>query len=166
VDAALLLASRVFPEVRRLYPDAELRLVGRNPDPRILALRGPGITVTGKVADMTPHLHAATVYAAPHLTGAGTRTKVLEAMAAGLPIVTTRIGSEGIEATHDREVLIADHPAATVTAILLLLANPAARRRLGTAARRLVEERYDWSRCLAPLETLYSRLLPARAARC
>lgn len=166
VDAALLLASRVFPEIGRLYPDAELRLAGRYPDPRILALRGPGVTVTGEVADMTPHLHAATVYAAPHLTGAGTRTKLLEAMAAGLPVVTTRVGIEGIEATPGREVQIADDPAATVTAVLRLLANPAERRRLGAAARRLVEERYDWSRCLAPLETLYAGLLPARAARC
>jgi glycosyltransferase involved in cell wall biosynthesis len=166
VDAALLLASRIFPEVRRLHPDAELRLAGRNPDPRLLALRGPGVTVTGEVPDMTPHLHAATVYVAPHLTGAGTRTKLLEAMAAGLPIVTTRVGCEGIEATDGRELHIADDPPATVSAVLHLLANPPERQRLGAAARRLVEERYDWSRCLAPLETLYASLLPVRAARC
>jgi len=166
VDAALLLASRILPEVRRLHPDAELRLAGRNPDPRLLALRGPGITVTGEVPEMTPHLHAATVYVAPHVTGAGTRTKLLEAMAAGLPIVTTSLGIEGIAATPDRDVRIADDPAATVTAVLRLLANPVERRRLGAAARRLVEERYEWSRCLAPLETLYAGLLPVRAARC
>ena len=166
VDAALLLASRIFPEVRRLHPDAELRLAGRNPDPRLLALRGPGVTVTGEVPDMTPHLHAATVYVAPHVTGAGTRTKLLEAMAAGLPIVTTSLGIEGIAAAPGREVQIADGPAATVTAVLRLLVNPVERRRLGAAARRLVEERYDWSRCLAPLETLYAGLLPVRAARC
>lgn len=91
VDAALLLASRVFPEVRRRHPGTELRLVGRSPDPRLLALRGPGVAVPGEVPEMLPHLHAATVYVAPHETGAGTRTKLLEAMATGLPIVTTRI---------------------------------------------------------------------------
>lgn len=166
VDAALLLASRIFPEVQRVDPDAALHIVGRNPDRRLLALRGPGITVTGEVADMTPYLHAATVYVAPQFTGAGTRTKVLEAMAAGLPIVTTSVGIEGIAAGHDREVLIVDDPAATVAGILRLLADPTERRRLGAAARRLAEDRYDWSRCLAPLETLYAGLLPARAARC
>lgn len=166
VDAALLLASRIFPEVRRRFPDAELRLAGRNPDSRIVALRGPGITVTGEVADMLPHLHAATVFVAPHTTGAGTRTKLLEAMAAGLPIVTTRIGIEGTEAIHDREVLIADEPAATVAAVVRLLADPAERRRLAAAARRLAEERYDWPRCLAPLEHLFAGLLPVRARRC
>ncbi|MCI0370926.1 MAG: glycosyltransferase family 4 protein [candidate division NC10 bacterium] len=166
VDAALLLAFRILPEVRRFHPDAELRLAGRNPDPRLLALRGPGVVVTGKVADMTPHLNTAMVYVAPHFTGAGTRTKLLEAMAAGLPIVTTSLGIEGIAATPDRDVQIADDPATTVTAILRLLANSTERRSLGAAARRLVEERYEWSRCLAPLETLYAGLLPVRAARC
>lgn len=156
VEAALLLASQIFPEVHRSFPDAELRLVGRNPDPRLLALCGPGVTVAGEVADMIPHLHAGTLYVAPHFTGSGTRTKLLEAMAAGLPIVTTSIGIEGIEAGHDREVLIADDPAATAGAVLSLLKDPARRRRLGEAARRLAEERYDWSHCLAPLENLYA----------
>lgn len=166
VDAALVLASRIFPEVRRRYPDAELRLAGRNPDRRIVALRAPGITVTGEVPDMLPQLHAATVFVAPHATGAGTRTKLLEAMAAGLPIVTSSIGIEGIEARHDHELLIADAPGATVAAVVRLLADPAHRCRLGAAARRLAEERYDWPRCLAPLERLYAGLLPERARGC
>jgi glycosyltransferase involved in cell wall biosynthesis len=166
VDAALFLASRIFPEVSRACPEAELRVVGRNPDPRVLALRGAGVTVTGEVADMIPHLHATTVYVAPHMTGAGTRTKLLEAMAAGLPIVTTSVGIEGIEATHAGEVLIADDAPAMVAAILRLLAQPEERRGLGARARRLVERRYDWSSCLAPLEDLYSWLLPRRGAAC
>ena len=164
VDAALLLGRRIFPEIRRAHPDAELRFVGRNPDPRLYALGGGGITVTGQVADMLPHLHGATVYVAPHFTGAGTRTKLLEAMAAGLPIVTTSVGIEGIEARDGREVVIADDPTATAAAVLRLLLLPEERRRLGAAARRLAEERYDWPLCLAPLEKLYARLLPARAS--
>lgn len=166
VDAALFLASRLFPAIRHVHADAELRLVGRNPDARIRALQGPGITVTGEVEQMLPYLHATTVYVAPHFTGAGTRTKILEAMAAGLPMVTTQVGLEGIEALPGREVLIADTPDRMVTAILDLLANPTQRRLLGTAARRLAEERYDWPRCLAPLESLYTALLSARTLPC
>jgi len=166
VQAACTLASHVFPAVRRLYPDAEFRLVGRNPSPRVLALRGPGITITGEVPDMLPHLHAALVYVAPLMTGAGTRTKLLEAMAAGLPIVTTRVGIEGIDAIDGHQVLLADPPGAFTAAVLRLLADPAERRRLGAAARRLMEERYDWARCLAPLEALYAELLPPKASRC
>ncbi len=164
VQAACLLAQRVFPEVRHLHPEAELHLVGRNPGPRILALRAPGITVTGEVPDMIPHLHSATVYVAPLATGAGTRTKLLEAMAAGLPIVTTRVGIEGIDAVDGRQVILADDPEAFTAAVLRLLADLVERQRLGGAARRLAEDRYDWSRCLAPLEPLYTGLLSAGAA--
>ncbi|SRR6266540_2653878 len=168
VDAALFLACRIFPEIRRVHPNAELRLVGRNPDPRLRNLSGSrsGITVTGAVEDMVPYLHAATVYVAPHFTGAGTRTKLLEAMAAGLAIVTTSIGIEGIEASHDQEVVIANDRSSLIAAILRLLGNPQERIRLGNAARRLMEERYDWSRCLAPLESLYAGLLPKKVISC
>ena len=168
VDAALFLACRIFPEIRRVHPNAELRLVGRNPDPRLqrLAGSGSGITVTGAVEDMVPYLHAATVYVAPHFTGAGTRTKLLEAMAAGCAIVTTSIGIEGIKASHDQEVMIANDLPSLVAAVLHLLGNPQARIHLGTAARHLMEEQYDWPRCLVPLETLYAGLLPKKVVSC
>lgn len=159
VHAAQVLASHVFPQVRMVHPDAELHLVGRNPDPRVLALRGPGVVVTGAVPDMLPHLQAATVYVAPLTTGAGTRTKLLEALAAGLPVVTTSVGIEGIEAVNGQHVVTAEDAESAAEAALRLLANSQERRRLGDAARRLVEDRYDWPRCLAPLEPLYAELL-------
>ncbi len=166
VEAAELLAGRLFPEIRRRCPDVELRLVGRNPDARVRRLSGPGVTVAGAVPDMVPSLRAATVYVAPHFTGAGTRTKLLEAMAAGCAIVTTGIGIEGIEAVHGRDIVVADDAPALVAAVVELLGDPGRRQRLGAAARRLVEARYDWSRCLAPLETLYEPLLARKAGPC
>jgi glycosyltransferase involved in cell wall biosynthesis len=87
-------------------------------------------------------------------------------MAAGCAIVTTSIGIEGIEASHDQEVVIANDLPSLIAAVLRLLGNPHARIRLGTAARRLMEERYDWSRCLAPLETLYAELLSKKVVPC
>jgi len=166
VQAAETLARRVFPEVRPRHPDAELHLVGRNPHPRVLALCGPGVAVTGEVPDMAPYLQAATVYVAPLATGAGTRTKLLEAIAAGLPVVTTRVGIEGICAVNGQQVLLGDDPEDFTAAVLALLSNPTERRRLGAAARRLAEDLYDWPRCLAPLEGLYGGLLSARSVRC
>lgn len=120
----------------------------------------------GDVPDMVPHLHAAAVYVAPHFTGAGTRTKLLEAMAAGLPIVTTTIGLEGIEAVPGRDIVVADDADAMIAAVCRLLDDPSERRRLGTAARRLVETQYDWPRCLAPLDSLYRQLLGQKVAAC
>lgn len=166
VAAAEMLALSILPRIRRVYPDAELRLVGRNPAPRIRRLAGRGVTVTGEVTDMLPHLRAATVYVAPHFTGAGTRTKVLEAMAAGCAIVTTGIGIEGIEAVPGRDVVIADDVLSLAASVVRLLGDPDERARLGTSARRLVEARYDWPRCLAPLEMLYRPLLVGDAALC
>jgi glycosyltransferase involved in cell wall biosynthesis len=131
----------------------------------VRALAGDGVGVTGEVADMLPHLHAATLLLAPIRLGAGTRTKILEAMAAGLAVVTTPTGLEGIEAVAEEHVRVADTPGALAREALDLLARPEARRRLAAAARRLVETRYDWPRCLAPLEGLYAPLLGAGARR-
>lgn len=162
VDAAVTLATEIFPTVRERHPAAQLRLVGRAPAPRVRALAGDGVTVTGPVDDMTAALQEATVYVAPHDTGAGTRTKLLEAMAVGLPIVTTSIGIEGIDAHHGEEVVIADDAGTAIAGVCRLLDAPHERRRLGAAARRLVERRYDWSACLEPLARVYDALMESR----
>ena len=166
IEAALFLATEVFPIVRRDVPDAELRLVGRKPHPRITALAGNGVVVTGAVADILPYLHAATVFVAPHFTGAGTRTKLLEAMAAGLPIITTHVGVEGVKAQAGRELVIADNAAEIIESIQTLLASPGDRERFGRAARRLAEREYDWTQTLWPLESLYRDLLHVKAKAC
>jgi len=166
IDAAIFLEQEVFPVIRRKHPDAELRFVGRNPGPRILAMAQRGIVVTGGVSNVLPYLHEATVYVAPHFTGAGTRTKLLEAMAAGLPIVTTTVGIEGIAAQPGRDVLIADTITDTIDSLLRLLASVEDRRRFGLAARQVAEARYDWNRCLFPVEQLYRDLEHSEARIC
>lgn len=166
IDAALLLASEVFPAIRREFPQAELRLVGRNPDQRVRRLAGSGILVTGAVPDIRPHLRAATIYVAPHFTGSGARTKLLEAMAGGLPIITTSIGIEGMKVQPGRDLLIADQPADMVESIQTLLASQADRERFARAARHMAEVWYDWDSCLWPLEPLYQELLGQKAVAC
>ena len=166
VEAATVLATEVFPAIRREFPKAELRLVGRNPDPRVARLAGQGIMVTGAVPDMQVHLRAATIYVAPHFTGSGTRTKLLEAMAAGLPIITTSLGIEGMKVQPGRDLLIADQPVDMVESIQTLLASQPDRERFAQAARHMAEVWYDWSRCLWPLEPLYQNLLIPKAVAC
>ena len=166
VEAATVLATEVFPAIRREYPKAELRLVGRNPDPRVARLAGQGIMVTGAVPDMHVHLRAATIYVAPHFTGSGTRTKLLEAMAAGLPIITTSLGMEGLKVQPGRDLLVADQPTDMIESIQTLLASQSDRERFAQAARHMAEIWYDWSRCLWPLEPLYHNLLAPKAVAC
>ena len=166
VEAALFLATEVFPAIRRDFPKAELRLVGRNPDPRVRRLAGSGIEVTGAVPDMQLHLRAATMYVAPLCTGTGSRTKMLEAMAAGLPIITTSVGIEGMKVQPGRDLLVADQPVDMIESIHTLLMSQPDRERFGHAARHMAEIWYDWSRCLWPLEPLYQNLLIPKAVAC
>lgn len=166
VDAAVLLARDIFPAIRRRHPTAELRLAGRHPGAAVHQLAGPGITITGEVADMTDELHRATVYLAPHFTGAGTRTKIVEAMASGLPIVTTMTGIEGLDAQPGRQVLVADDVPGLATSAIALLDDERRRAELGDAARRLAEDRYDWPHCLDPLGRLYREMASTGGAAC
>ena len=90
--------------------------------------------------------------------GGGTRLKMLEAMAAGKAVVSTTIGAEGLALTPGRDVVIADTAAEFAAAVRALLADRAPGRAAGQAARALVEARYGWDVCLAPIEELYASL--------
>jgi glycosyltransferase involved in cell wall biosynthesis len=160
VDAALWFAEAILPLVRRARPDVRCLVVGKAPDARLLAVaqRGPGLVVTGAVPDVRPYLARAAVYVVPMRMGSGTRLKVLEAMAAGVPVVSTRVGLQGIAATPAEEAYAADAPGAFAAAVLRLLGDAGERARLAQRARALVEARYDWARLAPALPALYAAL--------
>lgn len=166
IDAAVLLASEVFPALRREFPAVELRLVGQNPDSRVRRLASPGIVVIEAVPDMQRHLRAATIYVAPHGSSSGARARLLEAMAGGLPIITTSVGIEGLKVQPGRDLLVADQPADLIDSIHTLLASQADRERFALAARHMAEVWYDWDSSLWPLEPLYQELLHPKAVAC
>ncbi len=144
VSAAQFLAAEVLPSVRDVVPDAVLRIVGRDPVPEVLALRRlPGVTVTGAVESVMPYLAEAHVLAVPLESGGGTRLKILEAFAAGLPVVSTPVGAEGIDAQPGVHFLQADRPQ-FARAIAGALSERGTLQRVPSAARRLVLEKYDW----------------------
>ena len=97
VDGALWLARNVWPLVRAVRPDARLLLVGRQPAPAVRDLAGPDVEVTGTVPDVQPFLARARCTLAPLLAGGGSRLKILESLAAGRPVVSTRVGAEGLD---------------------------------------------------------------------
>jgi len=101
----------------------------------------------------------------PLRIGGGTRLKILEAMALGTPVVSTRKGAEGLDVTDGENILIADTAAGFVDAVLSLLDDSGLRARLAANARRLVETRYRWEDIGQELDRVIRRVLDERAAQ-
>jgi glycosyltransferase involved in cell wall biosynthesis len=140
-------------------------VAGRDPGPELeaLAAAAPRLRLLGFVPDLGPLYARAGVFVNPMRGGGGTRLKMLEAMAAGKAVVSTAIGAEGLALTPGRDVVVADGAPAFAEAVRALLADPGRAARLGQAARALVEARYRWEACLAPLEQLYATLARGEA---
>ena len=159
VDAVLWFCREVLPLVRSKMPDVRFYIVGRSPHRRVLRLAdAPAVTVTGYVDDVRSYIAGACVYVAPLRIGGGTRLKVLEAMAMSKPIVSTSLGCEGFEGlVPGRELLLADAPQEFAQQVIELLDDASRRKRLGRAARRFVEQRYDWRLIVPRLEQIYEK---------
>ncbi|MBZ0295611.1 MAG: glycosyltransferase family 4 protein [Anaerolineae bacterium] len=157
VDAALLLAREILPQVRQQMPDVRLWLVGNAPPPALQALAGDHIKVTGRVPDVRPYLARASVFACPLRFGAGIKNKVLEALAMGLPVVATPLSVDGIHVEHERDVLIAEVEdfAAGITR---LLRDKDLQAGLAEQGRALIEKEYSWSQVAMRYIGLYDRL--------
>jgi polysaccharide biosynthesis protein PslH len=159
-DAARWLAETLFPPARAAVPDARLSIVGSSAGPEILALAGDSVEVTGTVADVTPHLDAAAVVAAPIRVGGGMRVKVLEALAAGKAVVATPAAVDGLDVVAGEQLEVAADAAAFSDALVRLLRDEARRRELGESARAWARERLGWDDALARFEALYDELAP------
>jgi len=143
--AVVFLAREVMPKVRAVIPHARLRIVGRGATEEVKALaRCPGVDVLGEVAAVQPHLNESALLAVPLEAGGGTRLKILEAFAAGLPVVSTAVGCEGLRVTHNEHLLIAERPA-FADAVIRALSDATSGARLAAHARVRVRELYDWT---------------------
>jgi len=144
-DAVLFFVREILPMVRRRVVNARLIIAGKGPTERVRALaRDEEVLVTGYVEDKTTVFDQCTVFIVPLRVGGGTRIKILEAMAAGKPVVSTAIGCEGIEAVHGQHILIGDNPESFCEACVALLHDATLRQRLAGAGRELVEQSYRW----------------------
>ncbi len=165
-EAALWLGKEIFPRVRARRSDATLAIVGRNPPAAVRALAThPDIDVPGRVEDLNPWLTRAAVVVAPMLSGSGTKLKVIEAMAAGRPVVATSIGAEGIAAGDGAELCVADDPQSFADAVIELLDDPATALQIGSAARALANTRYSWDASADAMHAGVERWLGRPAAR-
>ena len=158
-DAVLWFARSVLPLIRARVPGAQLLVVGRDPPEAVRGLaRSPEVVVTGRVPDVVPWYRQAAVSVVPLRAGGGTRLKVLESLALGVPVVSTTVGCEGLAVEDGRHVLLADSEESFAARVVELLERTERARELREAGRRLVEERYDWRALGARLEGVYREL--------
>jgi polysaccharide biosynthesis protein PslH len=153
----LFFVREIWPLVRRDYPDAVIHILGSNPPEALMAAAriDPAIRVHGFVPDVRPFFRDASVVVCPIRDGGGTRIKVLDALAQGMPIVSTTIGCEGIEAVPGRDVLVADTPAEFAKHIARIFEDPELRLSLARNGRALAEQVYSWDRIATNLVRAY-----------
>jgi glycosyltransferase involved in cell wall biosynthesis len=166
IDAVLWFGQHVLPLIQAQRPDTRFAIVGQRPHPRLDVLRSlPGVTITGFVDDIRPYLAGATVYVAPLRVGGGTRLKLLEAMAMGLPIVSTTVGAEGFPVVNGQELVLADEPEKFAREVLDLLENPNRRAKLAATGKVFARANYGWEVLVPQLERIYYDYRPAMTDR-
>jgi glycosyltransferase involved in cell wall biosynthesis len=144
IDAAEYLARIVLPQVRKQLPESTLSVVGKSPTATVIALGElPGVTVTGTVPSIKPYLQSAGVQAIPMDSGGGTRLKVLESFASGVPVVSTPIGIEGVNAVHGQHAWICNKSEMAMS-ILRLFNQPSRLDEMARNAKELALEQYNW----------------------
>jgi len=147
-DAVLYFVDAILPLIKRQCPEVSLDVVGRSPSRKLQALaeREESVRLTGWVDDTRPFVARGSICIVPLRIGGGTRLKIFEAMAMGKAIVSTTVGAEGLPVRAGENILLADTPGDFTDSVVSLLRDPNQRKRLGTAARGLVQEKYSWPR--------------------
>jgi glycosyltransferase involved in cell wall biosynthesis len=142
-DAVLHFVDNVLPLVRARQPEIRLVVVGSDPPSSIQACAGEQVTVSGYVPDVAPYFARCRVFVAPLRFGAGLKGKIGQALAAGLPVVTTSIGAEGFGLRHEETAMIADDPERFAESVVKVYSDAALWRRLADGGRRLIQDRFS-----------------------
>jgi glycosyltransferase involved in cell wall biosynthesis len=162
-DAVLYFTDAILPRIRAQIPDVSFTVVGRNPGSHLSSLARLGMTVTGTVADVRPHIDEAALYVVPLRAGGGTRLKIFEALAMAKAVVSTTVGAEGLGVTSNRDIVLADDPDTFADAVVSLLRDTPTRQRLGRAGRALVESTYTWRHAAETFEAHCEAILTEKA---
>lgn len=159
-DAIRYFLSEVWPLIVSELPTVRCLLVGGHPgeELRSLVARFEGVRLTGYVEDVRPYLAEAWVCIVPLRMGSGTRIKILEALATGVPVVSSRLGAEGLPLVNGKHIRLADNAQDFAHEVLMLLMNEQLRVTQGEVGRELVEERLTWARQRPVLKNLLSSL--------
>jgi polysaccharide biosynthesis protein PslH len=166
LDGVLWFARTIYPLVRRAVPEVRLFICGPYTTAEVAALADTEkqIMVTGYVNDLHPYIAQAGCLIVPQRSGSGLQVKILEALARGVPVVTTSAGCKGIDLVPGQHLLVADTPSDFADAVSLLLQDPELGRQLATAGRQRIAELYDWRVVCPAIEQVYGRMLLQRGA--
>lgn len=164
VDAAMYFYRSVFPAVRKSVPDAKLIIAGYGPPEGLTSLQDndPHVLVTGFIEDTDEYYKKASVFVAPILVGGGIIVKILDAMAAGTPVVSTSYGNEGIGAVPGRDLIIADDPESFASGVVRILRDEEFSSQLGRNGQEFVEIHYTLDAVMSKIESTYKELVGLR----
>lgn len=159
VDAILFFCRQILPRVKKAFPSVKFYVVGDHPHRKIRTLAKEGnIVVTGFVKDLCGLLNKSKIFVAPFRFSSGIQTKILEAMATGLPVVCTSMANEGLGATPNEEILVADDPEEFANYIINLLDDDRRREKIGLRAREFVKKHFNWNKVAQRIEELGNRI--------
>lgn len=155
-----------LPRIRARRPDTKLVIVGADPSPAIRKLGElPGVTVTGSVPDVRPHVLRSCAMVAPLNIARGTQNKILESMAMGVPVITSEIAAGGVDAEADAHLLVARSPDEYASAALKLMDDAQERARLARTGRERVLSNHDWEASMQRLDGIVAKCLAVRGER-
>lgn len=159
IDAVQFLAEKIWPKIVREIPQARLNIIGFSPTKKIKEYgKDPSISVKGGVEDIRKAYEKAHVLLAPIRSGKGTRYKVLEAMATGTPVISTKLGVEGIDIFPNKEALVADNAQKLANLTIRVLKNRNLQKQMAEAGRKLVKKHYNWEVISKELDRIYQEL--------
>lgn len=155
IDAAEYIAKQIFPTLKRAYPELKLVICGASPAPKVLALAGLGITVTGWVDSMVEYYSRSRIFIAPMRLGTGLQNKLIEAMAMKLPCITSSLAGKPLEGVENgKDVIICETASGYVDAVKMLLENKDLYDQIAENGHQFVKQNYNWENTTAQLEQL------------
>ena len=160
-DGIRWFTEEIYPIIKRKIPQISLTVVGRSPFPSLIELseKDSSIIITGRVPDVRPFMNKAAVYVVPLRIGGGTRLKVYEAMAMELPMVSTTIGAEGLPVCDGKEIVLRDTAAKFAEAVVHLLTDKEAAKKIGLEAAKTVREKFGWEKVADDFAEICGRVI-------